>query len=85
MMKAATPHFRFTGNFGLRGRIPGDHEQCQCRPRGSSGAQVALVTKSGTNDFTVQREYLRNTYTSANDYFVKVGRKLARARAMEHL
>ncbi|MFI5096963.1 MAG: carboxypeptidase regulatory-like domain-containing protein [Candidatus Acidiferrales bacterium] len=39
---------------------------------GSSGAQVALVTKSGTNDFHGSvYEYHRNTYTSANDYFVK--------------
>jgi hypothetical protein len=41
---------------------------------GSSGAQVALVTKSGTNDFHGSAyEYLRNTYTSANDYFIKAG------------
>ena len=40
---------------------------------GSSGAQVALVTKSGTNKYHGSLyEYLRNTYTSANDYFVKV-------------
>jgi hypothetical protein len=39
---------------------------------GSSGAQVALVTKSGTNDFHGSAyEYHRNTYTSANDYFIK--------------
>jgi len=39
---------------------------------GSSGGQVALVTKSGTNDFHGSAyEYHRNTYTSANDYFVK--------------
>ena len=39
---------------------------------GTSGAQVALVTKSGTNDFHGSAyEYLRNTYTSANDYFIK--------------
>jgi hypothetical protein len=38
----------------------------------SSGAQVALVTKSGTNQFHGSAyEYNRNTYTSANDYFVK--------------
>ena len=38
----------------------------------SSGAQVALVTKSGTNNFHGSAyEYHRNTYTSANDYFVK--------------
>jgi hypothetical protein len=38
----------------------------------SSGAQVSLVTKSGTNSFHGSLyEYLRNTYTSANDYFVK--------------
>ena len=38
----------------------------------SSGAQVALVTKSGTNDFHGSLfESHRNTYTSANDYFVK--------------
>jgi hypothetical protein len=38
----------------------------------SSGAEVSLVTKSGTNNFHgAAYEYLRNTYTSANDYFVK--------------
>jgi hypothetical protein len=38
----------------------------------SSGAQVALVTKSGTNSFHGSAyEYNRDTYTSANDYFVK--------------
>lgn len=39
----------------------------------SSGAQVSLVTKSGTNNFHGSLyEYNRNTYTSANDYFVKL-------------
>ncbi len=38
----------------------------------SSGAQVSLVTKSGTNSFHGSAyESHRNTYTSANDYFVK--------------
>jgi len=38
----------------------------------SSGAQVSMVTKSGTNNFHGSLyEYLRNTFTSANDYFVK--------------
>jgi hypothetical protein len=38
----------------------------------SSGAQVALVTKSGSNAFHGSLfELHRNTYTSANDYFVK--------------
>jgi hypothetical protein len=37
-----------------------------------SGAQVALVTKSGTNVFHGSLyEYHRNTITSANDYFIK--------------
>jgi len=37
-----------------------------------SGAQVALVTKSGTNSLHGSvYEYLRNTLTSANDYLVK--------------
>lgn len=37
-----------------------------------SGAQVALVTKSGTNSFHGSLyEYHRNTVTSANDWFVK--------------
>jgi hypothetical protein len=40
---------------------------------GTSGAQVALVTKSGSNSFHGSLyEYLRNTYTSANDYFNKL-------------
>src|SRR5216684_4287870 len=39
---------------------------------GGSGAEVALVTKSGTNAFhgTLYESH-RNTFTSANDYFVK--------------
>ena len=38
----------------------------------SSGAQVALVTKSGTNELHGSAyEYNRTTYTSSNDYFVK--------------
>ncbi len=38
----------------------------------SSGAQVSLVTKSGTNNFHGSLyEYNRNTATSANDYFVQ--------------
>jgi hypothetical protein len=40
---------------------------------GTSGAQVALVTKSGSNEFHGSAyEYHRNTYTSANDYFNKI-------------
>jgi hypothetical protein len=36
----------------------------------SSGAQVSLVTKSGTNDWHgLLYEYHRNTITTANDYF----------------
>jgi hypothetical protein len=39
---------------------------------GTSGAQVSLVTKSGTNAFHGSAyEYHRNTISSANDYFVK--------------
>jgi Carboxypeptidase regulatory-like domain len=38
----------------------------------SSGAQVALVTKSGTNNFHGSLyEYNRTSATSANDYFIK--------------
>ncbi len=38
----------------------------------ASGAQVALITKSGTNAFHGSvYEYNRNSYVSANDYFVK--------------
>ena len=38
----------------------------------SSGAQVALVTKGGTNSYHGSLyEYNRNTLTSANDYFIK--------------
>jgi Carboxypeptidase regulatory-like domain len=37
-----------------------------------SGAQVTLVTKSGTNTYHGSAyEYLRNTITSANDFFIK--------------
>lgn len=37
-----------------------------------SGAQVALVTKSGSDSFHGSAyEYMRNTITSANDYFIK--------------
>ena len=50
---------------------------------GYSGAQVALVTKSGTNNFHGSAyEYHRNTYTSANDYFVKASEH--EIRAAEH-
>ena len=45
----------------------------------SSGAQVSLVTKSGTNSFHgALYEYHRNTATSANDYFVKQSQLLVR-------
>lgn len=44
-----------------------------------SGAQVALITKSGTNRFHGSAyEYNRNTYTSASDYFLKAPPKLNR-------
>lgn len=43
---------------------------------GTSGAQVSLVTKSGTNEFHGSAyEYHRNTYTSANDYFNKIAQE----------
>lgn len=43
---------------------------------GTSGAQVALVTKSGTNEFHGSAyEYHRNTYTTANDYFNKISQE----------
>ena len=39
----------------------------------SSGAQVALITKSGSNEFHGSAyEYHRNTITSANDYLIKL-------------
>lgn len=39
----------------------------------SSGPQVSLVTKSGTNHFTGSGyEYLRRTATSSNEYFLKL-------------
>lgn len=42
-----------------------------------SGAQVSLVTKSGSNNFHGSAyEYLRNTATSANDYLVKTAELL---------
>ena len=46
----------------------------------SSGAQVALVTKSGTNNFHGSLfESHRNTITSANDYFIKLAQLQASA------
>ncbi|MBV8476568.1 MAG: TonB-dependent receptor [Acidobacteria bacterium] len=51
----------------------------------SSGAQVSLVTKSGTNNFHgTFYEYHRNTFTSANDWFVKSA-ELATAQPNEPL
>ena len=45
-----------------------------------SGAQVSLVTKSGTNSYHGSLyEYHRNTITSANDYFVKNAEALSGA------
>ncbi len=39
----------------------------------SSGAQVSIVTKSGTNNWHGSLyEYNRNTATTANDYFIKL-------------
>jgi carboxypeptidase family protein len=39
----------------------------------SSGAQVSIVTKGGSNDFHGSLyEYHRNTATTANDYFIKL-------------
>ncbi|MBV9762314.1 MAG: carboxypeptidase regulatory-like domain-containing protein [Acidobacteriaceae bacterium] len=39
---------------------------------GAGGAQVSLVTKSGTNSYHGSvYEYNRNSFSSANDYFVK--------------
>ncbi len=46
---------------------------------GGSGAQVALITKSGTNKFHGSLyEYNRNTWTSASDYLLKQPLKLNR-------
>src|SRR6266851_6130695 len=46
-----------------------------------SGAQVALITKSGTNSFHGSLyEYHRNTITSANDWFVKNAEALSGER-----
>src|SRR5260370_10903408 len=39
----------------------------------SSGAQVSIVTKRGTNNWHGSLyEYNRNTATTANDYFIKL-------------
>jgi hypothetical protein len=44
----------------------------------AGGAQVALVTKSGTNNFHGSvYEYNRNSYFSANDYFLKSSERTA--------
>jgi hypothetical protein len=46
---------------------------------GGSGAQVSLVTKSGTNKFHGSLyEYNRNTFTSASDYLLQQPLKLIR-------
>lgn len=46
---------------------------------GGSGAQVSLVTKSGTNNFHGSLyEYNRSTFTSASDYLLKQPLKLNR-------
>ncbi len=46
---------------------------------GGSGAQVSLVTKSGTNSFHGSLyEYHRNTFTSASDFFLQQPLKLIR-------
>jgi len=46
---------------------------------GGSGAQVSLVTKSGTNNFHGSLyEYNRNTFTSASDYLLQQPLKLIR-------
>src|SRR5579859_7757531 len=46
---------------------------------GGSGAQVSLITKSGTNKFHGSLyEYHRNTFTSASDFFLQQPLKLIR-------
>src|SRR3990170_1989929 len=45
----------------------------------SSGAQVSLVTKSGTNQYTGSGYwFMRRTETSANEYFTKLAQVLAK-------
>ena len=52
------------------------HQQLRGRIKAfSSAAQVALVTKSGTNRLHGSvYEYNRNSYTSENDYFINAAR-----------
>ena len=51
----------------------------------SSGAQVTLVTKTGTNSFHGSAyEYWRNRYFAANDWFTKRARPAAASRTSRY-
>ena len=62
--KAVTPLLLFCRSRLIRYGVLGDYDEWNADQGGSGGAQVALVTKSGTNGIHGSAyEYNRNTFT----------------------